>query len=255
MSQYELKEAGNLQIKIFENRLKLGETAAADAVCAINHLLNKKENINIIFAAAPSQNEFLSALCRSKVDFKRINAFHMDEYAGLCEDDPGLFGNFLRRSIFEQVIFNNVYYINGNADPIAEEITRYTSLLKQYPPDIVFMGIGENGHIAFNDPHAAHFDDKQYARVVDLDERCRAQQVNDRCFASLDEVPARAITLTIPALFFAKKLFCMVPGESKAWAVKETVLGEIREHLPASILRMHPCATLFVDKDSGKHII
>ncbi|MPN43972.1 Glucosamine-6-phosphate deaminase 1 [bioreactor metagenome] len=146
-------------------------------------------------------------------------------------------------------------YMNGQAENMDEEIRRYTNLLRHNLPDIVFMGIGENGHIAFNDPHVAHFDDRQWMRTVELDQRCRQQQVNDGCFQTLEQVPTHALTLTVPALTVASTIFCMVPAAAKADAVGQTVLGEIRETLPASILRLHPQATLYIDSDSGRDVI
>lgn len=241
----------NLRIKIYDSRKSMGKEAAEEAVAYINTLLEQQEVINIIFAAAPSQNEFLTALTEAKLDWGRVNAFHMDEYIGLKSDAPQGFGNFLRRAIFEKVPFRRVEYINGQAEP-AEACRKYAELLEQNMVDVVFMGIGENGHIAFNDPHVAEFNDAQMVKVVDLDEKCRQQQVNDGCFASLGEVPTHAITLTIPALCRAKRLFCVVPAATKAWAVNETINGEITEKCPASVMRHHNQATLYIEKESAK---
>lgn len=143
----------------------------------------------------------------------------------------------MKRAIFDRVPFRSVNRIRGGAADVDGEIARYSALLREQPADVVFMGIGENGHIAFNDPHVAHFDDDCLMRAVELDETCRRQQVNDGCFAALDQVPTHALTLTIPALVSAERLFCMVPAATKADAVGKTVLGEIRETLPATILR------------------
>lgn len=249
------KKAGKLQVKLLENRKALGEVAAAEAVEALKAVIEKKGCCYVIFAAAPSQNEFLAALCASDVDWTKVYAYHMDEYIGLPEDAPQGFGNFLRRSIFEQVPFAGVEYLNGAAENVEEEMKRYEALLKKNPPDIVFMGIGENGHIAFNDPHVAHFDDAELVKKVELDHRCRMQQVHDGCFEALEEVPTHALTLTIPALMSAKQVFCMVPATTKAEAVGKTVLGEIREQVPASILRLHGNASLYVDQESGKELL
>jgi glucosamine-6-phosphate deaminase len=247
--------AGKLLVKVFETARELGDVAATEGVAALNEVIEKKGECNVIFAAAPSQNEFLAALCNSSVDWSKINAFHMDEYIGLSADAPQGFGNFLKDKIFNKVPFKSVMLINGQADSIDDEINRYSRLIQQNPPDIVFMGIGENGHIAFNDPHVAHFDDTMTVRKVELDEKCRQQQVNDGCFESLHQVPTHALTLTIPALTSASRIFCMVPYKTKTQAVTKTVLGEIRETLPASILRLHPNAILYIDKDSGRDVI
>lgn len=244
--------AGKLKVKIYNSREALGKEAAREAATAIKELLGQKNEVNIIFAAAPSQNEFLSALTADKdIPWGRINAFHMDEYINLDPEAPQGFGNFLKQRLFEKVKFKSVHYLNGNAEVVEAECQRYTRLLQEYPADVVCMGIGENGHIAFNDPHVAYFDDKHLVKVVSLDLKCRIQQVNDGCFGSLDEVPASAITLTIPALIAANRIFCMVPGRTKAEAVYRTVFGDVAETCPASILRKHENAILYIDKDSG----
>ncbi|MRX46164.1 glucosamine-6-phosphate deaminase [Pedobacter sp. HX-22-1] len=241
-----------LKTVILENREELGKTAAIAAATCIQQLLQTKDYINLIFAAAPSQNEFLSNLLKLSINWERINAFHMDEYVGLSEDAPQGFGNFLRRNIFDQVHFKSVHFINGQAVSAQEECARYTKLLQKFPPDIVLMGIGENTHIAFNDPHVADFQDKEIVKVVDLDSACRQQQVNDGCFSSLVEVPLYAITLTVPILVSAPHIFCMVPGEKKSEAVLHTLKSEISEKYPSTILRTHPNVNLFLDKDSAK---
>ena len=186
-----------------------------------------------------------------EVSFKNVITFNMDEYIGLKEDAPQGFGNFLRRAIFDKVPFRSVHYLNGLIES-GKACAEYAKLLEQNPVDVVFMGIGENGHIAFNDPHVANFADSQRVKIVDLDEKCRQQQVNDGCFATLDEVPTHAITLTIPTLCQAKRLFCVVPATTKAWAVNQTINGEITEQCPASIMRRHQNATLYIDNHSSE---
>ena len=249
------RKAGRLLVKAYETRAEMGRAAAAEAAQALRAVLADKGSCRVIFAAAPSQNEFLEALCGADVDWSRVDAFHMDEYIGLPEEAPQGFGNFLKRAIFDRVPFRSVNRIRGGAADVDGEIARYSALLREQPADVVFMGIGENGHIAFNDPHVAHFDDDCLMRAVELDETCRRQQVNDGCFAALDQVPTHALTLTIPALVSAERLFCMGPAATKADAVGKTVLGEIRETLPATILRLHPQATLYIDRDSGRDVL
>lgn len=246
-----ISEADQLKIVVSDTRQQLG-TKAADAVFEkISELFKSKASINMIFAAAPSQNEFLAALIERPIDWSRINAFHMDEYVGLSADAPQGFGNFLKERLFGKVPFKSVNYLNGNADNLDEECKRYSSLLKTQPCDIVCMGIGENTHIAFNDPHVADFNDPALVKVVDLDEQCRNQQVNDGCFNEIGEVPTHALTLTVPALFNANHVFCMVPGEKKAEAIRFTLRNEISEKYPSTILRNHPSAILFIDNSSG----
>ncbi len=242
----------NLNVKIFDTRREMGDVAALEIKNTFCELLAKKEEINVIFAAAPSQNDVLKSLTEDKdIEWGRINAFHMDEYIGLDKDAPQGFGNFLRDHIFGLVPFKSVNYIDCTAkDPDAEAL-RYAKILEANPTDVVIMGIGENGHIAFNDPPVADFCDKVLVKPVKLDEICRNQQVNDGCFAKIDDVPTHALTLTVPALVRAPYLFCIVPAPTKAWAVKETLTGSIDEHCPASILRKQKNANLYLDKDSA----
>jgi glucosamine-6-phosphate deaminase len=218
----------------------------------IRGLLSKQERVRIIFAAAPSQNEFLDELAQAEgIDWSRITAFHMDEYIGLPANAPQLFSQFLIRSIFSRVYPGEVELI-GDTTEIEEECRRYSELLKKAPIDLVFLGIGENGHLAFNDPPVANFTDPKWVKLVELDELCRIQQVNDGCFPDFKTVPKYALTLTIPALTSAKHLFCMVPGPTKRAAVKETLQGEISTRCPATILRKHVDCKLYVDMDSYK---
>lgn len=241
-----------LTVEIYENRTLMGEAAARDIKAKIVELLSKKSEINMIFAAAPSQNDVLKALVEDKViEWNRVNAYHMDEYIGLDKDAPQGFGNFLKAHIFGLVSFKSVNYIDITATDPEAEAERYGKLLKENSTDIVVMGIGENGHIAFNDPPVADFQDKKMVKPVKLDEICRQQQVNDGCFASLDKVPTHAMTLTVPALVRAPYLFCIVPAPTKAKAVYETLNGSIDEHCPASILRTHSNAKLYLDNESS----
>ena len=241
-----------LAVKIFNTRDEMGKQAATDVAACIKKLLSEKEEINMIFAAAPSQNDMLLHICSDpEIEWERINAFHMDEYVGLAKDAPQGFGNFLNDRIFSKKPFKSVNFIRCDAPDAEAECERYSALLKANPTDIVCMGIGENGHIAFNDPHVAEFDDKKVVKTVELDEVCRMQQVNDGCFAKLDDVPKQALTLTIPTLTAGKYLFCVVPAPTKANAVKNTVEGEITPDCPASILRKHDNAILYCDSDSA----
>ncbi len=244
-----------LLIKKYDTRAEMGAGAAKDAEAVIADLIAKKGEINMIFAAAPSQNEVLQNLLASEIiDWTKINCFHMDEYIGLPEGDPHSFGVYLKEHIFAHKPFKSVHYIHGWAEDAEAECERYAALLKQYPTDVICLGIGENGHIAFNDPWVAKFDDEKAVKIVELDGVCRQQQVNDGCFPTLDAVPTHAITLTLPTLFSGAHLFCAVPAATKADAVKNTVLGEIGEDCPATIMRRHASAILYCDADSGKYI-
>lgn len=248
-------EVENLRVEVLENRPSMGALAAASVTQKIRELLLAQEYVNIVFASAPSQNEFLAALAADgNLEWNKIRAFHMDEYIGLPSDAPQGFGEYLREKLFSRVPIKEVFYLDGNASDPAVECRRYAKLLAQYPTDIVCMGIGENCHIAFNDPHVADFNDPDRVKEVKLDMTSRMQQVHDGCFATLEQVPESALTLTIPALIRARHLFCMVPGTTKAVAVSHTLTDPISEEFPATIIRQHPSATLFLDPDSAKNI-
>ncbi len=240
-----------LDIKILQTRNEMGKVAAYDISNCIKDILLKKDEVNIIFAAAPSQNDVLGCLCKSDVDWSRVNAFHMDEYIGLPADDPQCFGNFLKKAIFDIVPFKSVNYIDSSASDIEAECERYAKILQEKPTDIVIMGIGENGHIAFNDPHVADFCDKKVVKPVELDDVCRMQQVNDGCFEKIENVPKSALTLTIPTLMKAKYHFCIVPAKTKADAVKRTLYGDVSKECPATILRTKINSVLYCDADSS----
>ena len=196
----------------------------------------------------------LAEACKEgRVSFKNVLTFNMDEYVGLPKSHPAGFGNFLDRTIWSKINLASIDYIGPERDP-EESIKAYNKILEEHHIDICLMGIGENGHIAFNDPHVADFNDPARIKKVDLDLTCRTQQVHDGCFATLEEVPEYAMTLTIPTLFACDKLVCVVPAPTKANAVKATLYGPISEACPASIMRRHKDATLYVDADSGKYI-
>ena len=232
--------------------LRMGKAAAAEAGIVMRRMLSEKDEISCIFAAAPSQNEFLASLIEEDgIDWTRVNAYHMDEYVGLGLEDEPAFSHFLTEAIFSKVPFKSINLINGKAESAEAEAERYSGLLNAIDVDITFMGIGENGHIAFNDPDVADFNDKKVVKPVILDEICRNQQVNDGCFKTIDEVPTHAMTLTVPTLVAAPWLFCIVPAATKANAVYETINGSIDEHCPASILRLQEHAVLYLDKASA----
>ena len=242
-----------LTVKIYKDRPEMGAAAALEISAKIKELLAVKPEINMIFAAAPSQSEVLSALVNDKsIEWGRVNAYHMDEYIGLDKDAPQGFGNFLKAHIFGLVPFKSVNYIDITATDPEAEAERYGKLLDENPADIVVMGIGENGHIAFNDPPVADFNDKRTVKPVKLDEICRRQQVNDGCFKTIDDVPTHALTLTVPTLTRAPYKFCIVPAPTKAQAVYETLNGTIDEHCPASVLRRCDGAILYIETESAK---
>lgn len=243
---------GRLKVKISENRAELGKLAAQEISAYIIQLLKVKNEISIIFASAPSQNEFLSNLILNEaIDWSRINALHMDEYVGIDPKAPQAFGKFLEDRVFSKVKCKSVFYMDPSAKDLDEECRRYASILRQMKPDIVFLGIGENGHLAFNDPHVAFFDDPEIVKIVDLSLDNRLQQINDGCFTKLEDVPTHAITITIPELMHVNKLYAIAPSKAKANAIKATCDGPISTLCPASFIRTHKDTTLYIDEDSA----
>ena len=241
-----------LYTRIFDTREAMGQCAGEEIAQKLRELLASRDQVNIMFGAAPSQNETLATLVNAGgIDWSRVNAFHMDEYVGLPTEHPAGFGNYLNRHIFSLLPFRSVNLINGGAADIDAEAARYSELLEKMPLDICVLGIGENGHIAFNDPHVADFSDPFKVKLVELDERCRMQQVHDGCFASFDLVPEKAVTLTVPTLLRTSKLICAVPGSTKAKAAYDMLNGPIGVECPASSLRLHPDATLYLDADAA----
>lgn len=236
---------------VYENREKMGAAAAEAVGNHIKKLLAEKATVNIILASAPSQNDLFSSLKRIPgIDWSRVNAFHMDEYIGLGADSPQSFSYYLKKHFFDVIKPREFFCLNGLADP-EEEAKRYSQLLAEYPVDICCLGIGENGHLAFNDPHVADFNDPVAVKTVSIDDTSRMQQVHDGAFARVEDVPRLALTLTLPALLKAQFVTAVVPGPTKAKAVARTLNGPIDEECPATILRRHPNAILYLDPDSA----
>jgi glucosamine-6-phosphate deaminase len=245
-----MRNIKDLKVSVFDSRQKLGEKAAEDISKKIKELLENKSELRIVFAAAPSQNEMLEFLIKSKeIEWNKIIAFHMDEYIGLQKDANQLFSKYLCDHVFDHVPFKKVHLINGNNT--LDECQKYGELLSEAPIDIVCMGIGENGHIAFNDPSVADFEDTKVMKKVELDQICRQQQVNDGCFAKIDDVPQHAYSLTVPTLMSASHLFCVVPGRTKKEAVQQTLYNpQITTQWPSTILRKHKSCNFYFDNDS-----
>lgn len=245
--------AETLAIHVSPSRGSMGVRAAMDVAAEVRARLAQQSVVRMIFAAAPSQSEMLDALCREPgIDWARVTAFHMDEYIGLAPDAPQRFGQWLRAAIFDRLPFGAVHLLDPGNDPgwAAED---YAAKLKAARIDVVCCGVGANGHIAFNDP-PADFDDPQTVKVVELDGLCRRQQVEDKCFARLDEVPTHALTLTVPALVSAQAIFCTVPGAMKRGAVERMLTGAIGPECPATALRRHPRCTLYLDPESSRDV-
>ncbi|MFZ5497318.1 MAG: 6-phosphogluconolactonase [Verrucomicrobiota bacterium] len=238
---------GRLVVQIHPDRAAMGRAAAWDAVEAIQAALVQRDAARVVLACAPSQDEMLAALADAAVDWARVTVFHMDEYAGLEAAHPASFRRYLQERFLSRVRPAAFQGIAGEAADAAAECRRYAALLAAAPLDLVCLGIGENGHLAFNDPPVADFADPAAVKLVRLDEDCRRQQVNDGCFRTLAEVPRRALTLTIPVLLGARRLVATVPGARKASAVRAALHGPVAPACPASILRTHPAATLHLD--------
>jgi glucosamine-6-phosphate deaminase len=239
-----------MKIDVSGSPAELGERAARDIAASLRTRLRQKPGLRVIFAAAPSQSEMLAALLREPgVDWSRVTAFHMDEYLDLPDRAPQRFSAWLERAFFDHVPLSAVHLIQPGLDPEAA-CRAYASLLAEAAPDLVLLGIGTNGHLAFNDP-PADLQDPELVKIVELDPMCREQQVLDDCFAALDEVPRRAMTLTVPALLAGHELFCCVPGRHKAAAVKAMLELQISGACPATALRTHPRCTVYLDRESS----
>lgn len=249
-----VKKVVNLPVYIFENRKDMGKAAAIDAAKRINAVIEKNGVANVVFAAAPSQDDLLENLLKQDIDWTKVRGFHQDEYVGIDESEPAGFGNFLRRAIFDKVPFMELHYLLCKADEAERKCAEYTELLRKYPIDLIFLGIGENGHLAFNDPPVADFNDPKTVKIVELDRVCRQQQVNDGCFPNLDAVPKQAMTVTMSFIMSVPHAICVVPTIRKADAVYGALCGEVTTACPSSILRNHPNAALYLDQDSASKL-
>jgi glucosamine-6-phosphate deaminase len=251
--------ADSLQVWVYEDRATAGRAAALAVSQAIRERQEAAGHANVVFAAAPSQNEFLAGLVASKeIDWSRVMSFHMDEYLGIPAEHPASFRRYLQEHLFRLVGLDpsRLRLIPGESQerPL-QTCLDYEERLLAEPADIVCAGIGENGHLAFNDPPVADFLDPVSVKVVRLDQACRSQQVHDGCFDRIEDVPAHAFTLTIPALLRAPVVSVIVPGARKANAVLTTLKGPISEACPATALRRHPGATLYLDRDAARLVL
>lgn len=244
----------SMRVEVYADRASLGKAAGAAVATKMRDLLSKREGISMVFAAADSQKELLEELARQQgIDWSRVTAFHMDEYLGVPGDAPQSFGRWLRVRLFDKVRPGTVHLMNGLADPAAE-CRRYSALLAAAPLDLCCLGIGENGHLAFNDPPVADFNDSESVKRVQIDEASQVQQAAEGNFVKAADVPKDALTLTIPALLAAPSLFCSVPGPRKAKAVRAALYDPITTACPATVLRRHAGTTVYLDPDSASLI-
>ncbi len=244
--------AGHLNVYVYGSRQQMGAAAAAAVAAEIRRLVSERNRAIGIFASAPSQNEFLDELVKSSdLEWTRVIGFHLDEYLGMNEEAPQSFRRFLIDRLVKRVPMSEFHGLRGEAANPQAVCANYAALLKARPPDFAALGIGENGHLAFIDPPVCDFNDTEAVRVVELDLDCRKQQVHDGAFGSIDEVPRRALSLTIPTIISCSRLFVIVPGARKQDAVRNTIVGEISPACPASILRTHPDAHLFLDREAA----
>jgi glucosamine-6-phosphate deaminase len=247
--------AGKLKVEVYNDSESMGVAAAAFVTRKINEAMDEKGFVNLILATGASQFTMLAALKEEKsIDWSKINVFHLDEYLGISVEHPASFRKYLAERILNDVKPKEANYLNGDAADPEAEVKRYEDLLKSHPIDIACIGIGENGHIAFNDPPVADFNDPKLVKVVELDEACRKQQLGEGWFPTFDDVPTHAMSLTVTAIMNCKAICCSVPDERKADAVYNTMNAPISTDCPGTILREHPETILYLDAPSASKI-
>jgi glucosamine-6-phosphate deaminase len=247
---------GRLAVEVHAARGPLGRAAARACATYLRGVIAERGTARVIFACAPSQDEFLAALtephpAHPALDWSRITAFHMDEYVGLTAAAPQSFRRYLCDHLLARVSIGRFHGLEAESADPAAACARYAALLAEQPIDLICLGIGENGHLAFNDPPVADFEDRQSVKRVALDADCRRQQVHDGCFAHVDSVPRDALTITLPVFRRARRLSVHVPGPRKAAAVRATLHDPVTTACPATLLRLHPNATLYLDAPSA----
>lgn len=243
-----------IKVEVFENGQELGKAAAKSVAGSLQKSIAEKGKANLILATGASQFQFLEHLQKLEIDWEKITVFHLDEYKGMAITHPASFRKYLKERILDNVNPKKVYYLGGDAEDIEAEVARYEELLRNHPIDVACIGIGENGHIAFNDPPVADFNDPKLVKVVELDEACRKQQLGEGWFPTFDDVPTHALSLTIPAIMNCSHISCVVPDERKADAVFNTINAEISTACPATILRTHPNTILYLDSSSASKL-
>ena len=238
-----------MEIIIANSKTELGDKAAVTGAELIREAIQINGAANIIVATGASQFEMINTLVKQDIDWSKVTAFHLDEYIGMSEKHPASFRKYLKERFVDLVSLKEFNYVNGDTEPHAE-CRRLDELISKYPIDVAFIGIGENGHLAFNDP-PADFDTEEAYLVVNLDEKCRLQQMGEGWFQTLDAVPDRAISMSVKQIMKSNAIICSVPDARKAEAVKGAVEGTITPLVPASILQQHEATWLYLDKDSA----
>ncbi|HEX3662462.1 MAG TPA: glucosamine-6-phosphate deaminase [Acidobacteriaceae bacterium] len=248
-------DQGNMKVRVYPTAKAAGQAAAEIAAAAMREVAAQREVIGIIFATGASQFEMLHALTSlPDLPWEKVHGFHMDEYIGIDENHPASFRRYLREKLTSRVSMAAFYEMDGSAADLEKVQRDYMEKLTAADPQICLLGIGENGHLAFNDPHEADFDDPEPIKVVTLDRACREQQLAEGWFPRLDEVPTHALTLTIPTLLKVPRLIASVPGKRKAESVRRTLQDPISVDCPATILRTHPNVTICLDEESASEL-
>lgn len=240
-----------MEIIIAENKEELGKKAAAEGAELVKKAIGEKGFANIIVATGASQFEMLSELVKENIDWSVVTGFHLDEYIGIDETHPASFRKYLKERFVSLVPLKEFHYVNGNE--AENECKRLGEIISQHPIDVAFVGIGENGHLAFNDP-PADFETEEPYLVVNLDENCRKQQLGEGWFPNLEAVPKQAISMSVKQIMKSKHIICSVPDERKADAVRNTIVCDVTPIVPASVLQDHPSAWLFLDKASASKL-
>jgi glucosamine-6-phosphate deaminase len=245
-------DVDELTVRVAGDGSELARDAAGEAADALRAAISARGEANVMLATGNSQLVFLSRLVEEGgIDWARVRAFHMDEYIGIGPTHPASFQRYMRERVAAKLPVKEFHYLTGDTDNAEAEAQRYARLLRDYPLDLCCCGIGENGHLAFNDPPVADFEDPRDVKIVGLDEASRRQQVGEGHFSSIDDVPTHAITVTIPALLRAGRTLAIVPEQRKARPVRDALLGPVSTDCPASILRRCSHATLFLDRESA----
>jgi len=234
---------------ISKTKQDLGKEAAQKGAELIRKAIREKGFANIIVATGASQFEMLNELVKEDIDWSVVRAFHLDEYIGISETHPASFRKYLKERFVDIVAPMEFNYVNGSIDP-TQECARLGKLISKHPIDVAFVGIGENSHLAFNDP-PADFETEEAYLAVTLNDACRLQQMGEGWFPTINDIPERAISMSVKQIMKAKSIICSVPDLRKAMAVKKTVEGSISPAIPASIMRQHPATWLYLDKDSA----